>query len=318
MTDLIPHKNTGLALLALAETAKNYIDQSLSFATRKAYASDVKIFSAWCAAHARTALPADPETVALFLASQAQAGVAASTLNRRLAAIKCAHEAQGHATPTTHKGVTAALKGIRRAKGTAPTQKKAATADIVKEMVRRCPNTLTGQRDRALLLLGFAGAFRRAELVALTVADLAFVADGLRVTIRKSKTDQEAAGQVIAIPHGSVWFCPVAALKHWLAVADIEAGPIFRAVGKGNRIGQAALSDKSVANRVKHYAGQVGLDAADFAAHSLRAGFVTSAAEAGASIFKMAEVSRHRSTDVLAGYVRSANLFKSHAGADLL
>jgi len=150
------------------------------------------------------------------------------------------------------------------------------------------------------------------------VDDLVFVADGLRVTIRKSKTDQEGAGQVIAIPHGSVWFCPVKALKQWLAIAGIEAGAIFRAVRKGGRIGSAALSDKSVANLVKHYAGQVGLNAADFAAHSLRAGFVTSAAEAGASIFKMAEVSRHRSTDVLAGYVRSANLFKDHAGADLL
>ena len=167
MTDLIPHPNTDLALLALAETAQHYIDQSLSFATRKAYASDVKIFSAWCASHALTSLPATPETVALFLADQAQAGVAASTLNRRLAAIKCAHEAKSHATPTGHKGVTAALKGIRHTKGTAPAKKKAATADIVKEMVRRCPDTLTGKRDRALLLLGFAGAFRRAELVAV-------------------------------------------------------------------------------------------------------------------------------------------------------
>jgi integrase len=147
-------------------------------------------------------LPAAPETVALFLADQAQAGVAASTLNRRLAAIKCAHEAKGHDTPTGHKGVTTALKGIRRAKGTAPSKKKAATADLVKEMVRRCPDTLNGQRDRALLLLGFAGAFRRSELVALTVNDLVFVDDGLRVTIRQSKTDQEGAGQVIAIPNG--------------------------------------------------------------------------------------------------------------------
>lgn len=233
MTDLIPHPNNDLAQRVLAEAARHYIDQSLSFATRKAYASDVKIFRAWCAAHALTALPAAPETVALFLADQAQAGVAAATLTRRLAAIKCAHEAQGHATPTAHKGVTAALKGIRRAKGTAPIKKKAATADLVKEMVRRCPPTRVGQRDRALLLLGFAGAFRRAELVALTVDDLAFVADGLRVTIRKSKTDQDGAGQGIAIPHGSLLFCPVTALKHWLAVAGIEAGPIFRAVGKG-------------------------------------------------------------------------------------
>lgn len=211
MTDLIPHQNTALERLVLAEAAKQYIDQSLSFATRKAYAGDFKIFSAWCAAHTLAALPATPETVALFLADQAKANIDTSTLTRRLAAIKFAHEAASHATPTAHKGVTAALKGIRRTQGTAPVKKKAATADLVKEMVRRCPNTLTGQRDRALLLLGFAGAFRRAELVALTVADLAFVADGLRITIRKSKTDQEGAGQVIAIPHGSVLFCPVKA-----------------------------------------------------------------------------------------------------------
>ena len=115
MTDLIPAKNTALERLDLAEAAKHYIDQSLSFATRKAYASDFKIFKTWCVANAQTALPAKPESVVLFLASQAQAGVAASTLTRRLAAIKCAHEAQGHATPTAHKGVTAALKGIRRA-----------------------------------------------------------------------------------------------------------------------------------------------------------------------------------------------------------
>jgi site-specific recombinase XerD len=318
MTAIIPAKNAAPALFDLAETAKHYIDQSLSFATRKAYASDFKIFSAWCAAHALTALPAIPETVTLFLADQAQAGVAASTLNRRLAAIKCAHEAKGLDTPSAHKGVTAALKGIRRAKGTAPAKKKAATADIVKEMVRRCPDTLTGRRDRALLLLGFAGAFRRAELVALTLDDLAFVEAGLRIVIRKSKTDQEGAGQTIAIPHGSVLFCPVKAVKNWLAAAGIREGAVFRAVGKGSRVGEAALSDKSVANVVKRYAGAVGLEADDFAGHSLRAGFVTSAAEAGASIFKLAEVSRHRSTDVLAGYVRSANLFKDHAGADLL
>jgi hypothetical protein len=135
MTDLIPQKNTSPELSDLAEAAKHYIDQSLSFATRKAYASDFKIFSAWCAAHAVPDLPASPETVALFLASQANAGSAASTLTRRLAAIKCAHEAQGHATPTAHKGVTAALKGIRRAKGIAPAKKKAATAVIDGQVV---------------------------------------------------------------------------------------------------------------------------------------------------------------------------------------
>jgi integrase len=184
-------------------------------------------------------------------------------------------------------------------------------------MLERCDGSLIGLRDRALLALGFAGAFRRSELVALEVADLEPMADGLRVTIRRSKTDQEGIGQEIAIPRG----CriePVLAVESWLAASGISEGPIFRQIKKGGHIQPEALSGHSAAVIVKRRARAAGLDPSTFAGHSLRAGFLTSAAEAGSSVLKMVEVSRHKSVDMLTTYVRRSNLFREHAGAAFL
>ena len=178
-------------------------------------------------------------------------------------------------------------------------------------------DTLAGKRDRALLLLGFAGAFRRSELVALTVADLIEVEGGLRVSIRHSKTDQESAGQEIAIPVGGK-LRPVEAVRAWLDAAGITDGPVFRPIAKGGRLLAGALTAQSVALVIKVHAKRAGLDPAEYAGHSLRAGFLTTAAEHGANIFKMMEVSRHRSVDTLRGYVRRADLFRDHAGAGFL
>jgi integrase len=171
-------------------------------------------------------------------------------------------------------------------------------------------------RDRAILLLGFAGAFRRSELVALDVEDVAECETGLRITIRHSKTDQEGEGATIAIVRGSI-ACPVEALKAWRDAAGITTGPLFRSIRKGGKVGER-LSAQSIADCVKKHAEKVGLDPALFAGHSLRAGFLTSAAKRGASIFKMMDQSRHRSVDTLRGYVRDAEIFKDHAGAGLL
>jgi site-specific recombinase XerD len=176
---------------------------------------------------------------------------------------------------------------------------------------------LAGLRDRALLLLGFAGAFRRSELVALDVADVEETEAGLRLTIRCSKTDQEGQGVTIAIARGDV-ACPVKALREWLGAAGIEAGPLFRPINKAGRVARSRLTDRSVANIVKAYAERAGFDASTYSGHSLRSGSLTSAAAKGASIFKMMDVSRHRSVETLRGYVRDAELFKDHAGAGLL
>jgi Site-specific recombinase XerD len=301
-----------------AEAARAYAINEKAAATRRAYQSDWRIFAAWCEARGAAALPAAPEAVAAFLAAQAEAGAKPSTLSRRAAAIRYAHALAGHEPPTAAEAVKATMRGIRRTHGTAPVQKAPATAARIAEMVAAIPtDTLRGLRDRALLLLGFAGAFRRSELVALRVEDLAETPEGLRVTIRRSKTDQEGTGQEIAIPRGAR-LRPVEALRVWLDAAGIADGPVFRRLAKGGRVTADALAPESVADIVKERAAAVGFAPEAFAGHSLRAGFLTSGAEAGVSIFKLMEVSRHKSVDTLRGYVRRAELFKDHAGAAFL
>jgi site-specific recombinase XerD len=297
--------------------ARGFALAEKSAATRRAYRSDFKLFAEYCRAHGAEPVPASAVTVAAFLSGEAMRGTKAATISRRCAAIRYAHAAAGLEPPTNSEAVRAVLRGIRRTIGSARAQKAPATADRVRAMVDTCPDTLRGKRDRALLALGFAGAFRRSELVALLVEDLAEVPDGFRVTIRRSKTDQEGQGQEIVIPRGAR-LRPVEAVQTWLAAAGITAGPVFRPINRGGRVVDAALTAESAAGVVKERAAAVGLNPADFAGHSLRAGFLTSAAEAGASVFKMMEVSRHKSVDTLRGYVRRADMFKDHAGAGFL
>jgi integrase len=176
---------------------------------------------------------------------------------------------------------------------------------------------LVGLRDRAIVLLGFAGALRRSELVALDVADIERTEKGLLVWISSSKTDQESEGVIVAIPRGDT-DCPAEALQTWLRAARIAEGPLFRSIRRSGRISLTRHSDRTVTSIVKRHADRVGLDAKKFSAHSLRSGFLTSAASNGASIFKMMEVSRHKSIDTLRAYIRDAELFKDHAGLGLL
>lgn len=303
-------------LVADLDRAVDLARQEKAPATRRAYGSDFRIFEAWCAGRGITALPATPETVAAFLASEVERGIKPSTIGRRVAAIRYAHRLACYSVPTDDERVKATVRGIRRSLGTAPRKKTPATAERVIAMTLATGDGVKALRDRALLLLGFAGAFRRSELVALDCKDIEETEAGLKITIRKSKTDQEGQGATIAIVPGSV-ACPVAALKSWRDAASITAGPVFRSVRKGGKVG-VRLSAQSVADIVKAAAGSLGLDPAVFAGHSLRSGFLTSAAKRGASLFKMMDQSRHRSVDTLRGYVRDAEIFKDHAGAGLL
>jgi site-specific recombinase XerD len=302
----------GLDLAAAVDLAK----AEKAASTRKAYGTDFRLFREWCEERGVTALPSAPETVASYLAAQAS-GSKASTLGRRVAAIRYAHKLAGLSLPTDAEAIKATMRGIRRTYGGARVRKAPAVAGKVLGMVASAPDKLAGLRDRALLLIGFGGALRRSELVALDVADIAEIQMGLLVTIRGSKTDQERAGVTIAIAKGDV-ACPAKALREWLSAAGIEAGPIFRPIDKAGTVRTSRLTCRSVANIVKAYAARAGLDPALFSGHSLRSGFLTSAAGNGASIFKMMDVSRHRSVDTLRGYVRDAELFKDHAGAGLL
>jgi site-specific recombinase XerD len=287
-----------------------------ALSTRKAYGTDFRLFKVYCDAKGVSALPASPETVAAYIAAEAKTAKP-STIGRRVAAIRYAHKLAGLETPTDAEGVKATMRGIRRTFGGARNKKAPAVAAKMHSMVATAPDGLAGLRDRALLLLGFAGAFRRSELVALNVADIEENETGLLVTIRGSKTDQERQGVTIAITRGDI-ACPVKALRAWLDTAGIDAGPIFRPIDKAGTVRPSRLTCRSVANIVKAYAGRAGFDASTFSGHSLRSGFLTSAAGKGASIFKMMDVSRHKSVDTLRGYVRDAELFKDHAGAGLL
>jgi site-specific recombinase XerD len=300
----------------LAE-AVGYARAEKAASTRRAYQSDFDLFYTWCDANGLSVLPADPETVAAFLASEAKRGIKPSTIARRLAAIRYVHKLAGYEPPTSSEAVKATLRGIRRTLGCSSVKKAPATAERLLAMVGQVPDSLKGTRDRALLLLGFAGAFRRSELVALNVADLEFCDAGLRVTIRRSKTDQEGEGVMIAIARGSI-ACPVDAVGAWIKGAGISDGPIFRPVTRTGKALPRRLSGRAVADLVKRFARCAGLKATEFSGHSLRSGFLTSAAARGASIFKMMDVSRHKSVDTLRGYVRDAEMFRDHAGNGLL
>jgi site-specific recombinase XerD len=302
---------------AEVEAAAAYARAEKAPATRRAYNSDFDLFCAWCSERSAVPLPAAPETIAAFLAFEAARCIKPATIGRRLAALGYAHRLAGSPPPTDDERVLATLRGIRRSNGTAPLRKAPATADKIIAMAPIGRERLSDIRDRAVLLVGFAGALRRCELVGLNVDDIEEKAEGLRINIRHSKTDQEGRGEVIAIPRGSI-ACPVVALMTWIASASITAGAVFRPVTKNGRILSTRLTDRSVAKIIKTHAARVGLEPGQFSGHSLRAGFLTSAAARGASIFKMADQSRHKSMHVLRSYVRDAEVFRNHAGDGLL
>jgi integrase len=303
------------------EAARAYAKASRAPSTQRVYASDWTIFTAWCAERDALPLPADPALVAVFLAAEAASGVAPSTIGRRLAAI-AAYHLDANLTPPQERDGSIAIKkvvaGIRRTHGTAPKRKLAADADILRDMLRAIDgDDLRSIRDRAVLAIGMAGALRRSELVALDVDDVELVPTGLRITIVRSKTDQEGAGSVIAVPEDRR-IKPKELLIAWVAAARIKTGPLFLSLSSAGRILGTRMSDKGVARVVKARAEAAGLDMDDFSGHSLRSGFITEAARQGATVFKIREVSRHKSVQVLSDYVREAELFRDHAGDKFL
>ena len=302
-------------------TARRYADASRAPSTQRAYAADWRRFTAWCLTRGLATLPADPRAVAVFLSVEAASGSAPLTIGRRLAAIGWMHRRAGMQPPQAREGAAAILEvmaGIRRSHGIAPIRKHAADADVLRDILRCITgDDLRSVRDRAVLAFGMAGALRRSELVALRFADLALVPEGLRVTIRRSKTDQDGAGATIAIPEGRR-LRPKALLEAWLGRAGVAEGFVFRRLTAVGAATAAPMSDRAIARLVQARAAAAGYDAVAFAGHSLRAGFLTAAARTGASVFKMREVSRHKSMQVLADYVRDAELFRDHAGEGFL
>ncbi len=295
------------------------LHDAVSDATKKAYMTDWRIFDEFCLQNAYNPLPAEQKTLIAFLTDQALQSKALQTIRRRLAAIKFIHNIKGFDIVITDKIVSLILKGIARQSSKRPKlQKKPIGATLLLNMLEYCDtDTLMGKRDKALLLFGFSGAFRRSEICSITLDDLEETDDGLKVHLRQSKGDQLSEGQIVALPHGRKMGV-ISALKDYLHTAQIHNGYVFRSVHKGgNSIGNQ-LTPLSVALIVKKYIQAAGHNPQDYAAHSMRSGFLTEAAESGATLFKMLEVSRHKSADTLLGYIRTSDLFKNHAGQDFL
>jgi site-specific recombinase XerD len=306
-----------LARLELvADDARDFAAHAKAANTLKAYRTDWAHFSEWCALHRLVSLPAEPRTVALYLSDLANTHKV-STLYRRLSGISQAHQAAGFSTPTTDAQVRLVFQGIRRTLGSAPAQKHAAITAEVRAMVDTLSLiSLIGTRDRALLLVGFAGAFRRSELVSLDVGDVTFSSDGLVVQLRRSKTDQEGEGRKVGLPFGSnPLTCPVRSLRAWLDMTHIVSGPVFRSVDRHANISTGRLSDQSVALIVKRCARAAGLDFENYAGHSLRSGLATAAAMADVSERAIMAQTGHKSLPMVRRYIRDGSLFRSNAAA---
>lgn len=319
-TVLLPATPSG-ALVPLApdvaDRLNGYLRDGKAAATWEAYEGDLRRFQTWCEAQGRDSLPADVETVAAYVDWQAQAGYAVATIGRRLTSIAWAHKAAGHDSPTEHPLVRQVVRGVRRKLGVAQRQVEPITTEILRAMVDELePDRLGDVRDRALLLLGFAGAFRRSEVVSLDVDDVRDVTEGLRVMLRRSKGDQEGEGAEIGIPYGSnPQTCPVRALRAWLDAAGITDGPIFRPVDRHGHLSVQRLSGKAVARMVKRRVAAAGFDPAVYSGHSLRAGLATAAASAGVAERDIMRQTRHKSLPMVRRYIRAGSVFRDNAAA---
>jgi integrase len=324
MSEIVsPHEATLARMQPTIAQAREFVAAGWASNTQRAYAADWAAFSAWCAARGLDALPATAATVALYLSDMAaptepdQAPRKVSTIQRRLAGIAYTHRHAGHDSPAESREVRAVMRGIRRSRGAPPTEKQPATTPIVRAMVEALADDLRGRRDRALLLLGFAGALRRSELVGLSLADAQFTREGLILSIRRSKTDQEGQGLTKGIAYGSnPTTCPVRALRDWLEAAAISDGPLFRSL-RHRQVQAGGLGGRDIARIVKQAAAAAGLDPAAFSGHSLRAGLATAAAEAGVSERAIMEQTGHKSLLVMRRYIRKGSLFKDNASAQV-
>jgi site-specific recombinase XerD len=300
----------------LRGAARAAAEASRAGSTERAYETDWRDFNAFAARIGRgSQRPAEPETVALYVADLARRGRAAATIARRLTAIAVYHRAAGLISPTDHDVVRAVVRGVRRQVGIAQRQKTALVLDPLRTVIAQIPGDVRGLRDRALLLIGWAAALRRSEIAALVVADLRVHSEGVVIRLRRSKTDQEAAGDSVAVPCGSdPATCPVLALGAWLDVAGSE-GPVFRQVDRHANIG-VRLSANAVAKIIRERAAAADV-AGDFAGHSLRAGFATTAAALGRSESAIMRHGRWKNAQVARRYIRHGSQWIDNAATDI-
>ena len=286
------------------ETLKN-LKSSKAPNTLRAYQADFKDFSLFCLKNGFSSMPTEPKILALYL-TFLSATSKFSTLKRRIASISVIHRIKGHYLDTKHPIIMENLHGIKRVKGTAQKSKKPLLINNLKNIINTIDETKIPEkkkfRDKALILIGFSGGFRRSELVNIDFDDLEFVNEGVKIFIKRSKTDQSGEGMIKAIPYfDNKIYCPVISLKNWIEYSEIKSGKIFE------------ISDKSVSLIIKKYASYAGLDPNKYGGHSLRSGFATSAAEFGAEERNIMAMTGHKTTQMVRRYIQEANLFKNNA-----
>jgi site-specific recombinase XerD len=314
---IAPSSSTDLA--ALVERTRETIADAVPLNTRLAYEGDLRRFTAWCDAHSVTGLPAGSATIGVYMQALADQGRKVSTIERALAAICTAHVRGGHDSPWADPLIADMRKALRDKLGVRPVKKKAADDEVLRRMLAAVPTVgLLGVRDRALLTLGFCAALRRSELVALDVADVTRAPKGAVVLVRTSKTDQEKRGEEVPVFYSNLAeHCPVRSLDVWLAASGIAEGAIFRRLGRREQLGER-LSPPAVLDRVRHYAKLAGLAYREFGAHSLRSGFITTAARRGKDLDSIMRTSRHKSERIARGYIERETLHERGAGEGLL
>ena len=305
-------------LKALQEETLKNLKSSKALNTVRAYKSDFKDFGLFCIKNGLKNLPTDPKIVSLYLTFLSSKNVKVSTIKRRLVSIGVIHKMKGYYLDTKHPAIIENLMGIKRRKGVKQKAKKPLLINDLKQIIdvinKQKDPDIKKLRNKALLLIGFSGGFRRNELVSIDLEDVEFVFEGLKITLKKSKTDQFSEGFTKGIPHfENSLYCPVNNLKKWLNISKIKKGPIFTKFSKGSKITNIRLSDQSVALIIKEYLIKSGINSENYSGHSLRSGFATSAAEAGAEERSIMSMTGHKSTDMVRRYIKEANLFKNNA-----
>ena len=304
-------------LKSLHEETLNNLKNSKANNTLRAYRSDFKDFGAFCARHGFDSLPTEPKIVSLYLTHLSK-NLKISTLRRRLVSISMVHKLKGHYLDTKNPVIIENLMGIKRVIGSMQKGKKPILINHLKAIINVIDQQKTGEikkaRDKTIILVGFGGGFRRTELISIDHDDLEFVPEGVKITIKRSKTDQFGEGMIKGLPYFSNEnYCPVINLKKWLELSNIKSGPIFRRFSKGLTLTKNRLTDQSVVLIIKNYLNLAGIENKNYSGHSLRSGFATVAAESGADERSIMAMTGHKTTQMVRRYIREANIFKNNA-----
>ena len=303
---------------ALQEETLLNLQNSKANNTVRAYKSDFNDFGIFCSQNGFRSLPSEPKIVSLYLTHLSTKNAKMSTLKRRLVSIGVIHKLKGHYLDTKHPAIIENIMGIKRRKGSVQKAKKPILINYLKEIInvidQQDKEDIKKFRDRSIILIGFSGGFRRNEIVSLDCDDLDFVSEGLKINIKRSKTDQFGEGFTKALPYfDSSKYCPVVSLKNWLEMSKITSGPVFRRFVKGLKLSKNRLTDQTVALLIKEYLNLAGIDSKNYSGHSLRSGFATSAAESGVEERSIMAMTGHKSAEMVRRYIKEANLFKNNA-----